>query len=556
MLTDLTIQNLALIQSLTLETAPGFSVITGESGSGKSVTIEALHLVFGERAAQHLIRQGAKKAEARAIFDISQLPEIRDWLDQHDLAQEPPHHEECVIRRVISADGPSRGYINNIPSPLSHLKFLGTHLLTLIGQHQQQYLTQKETMTALLDHFGNHAALYRQTLDARKAWKHLETEITETLNQQQAAKERQTLQEYQLAELKQIDLDNFESLTLQHQQLSHAQHNQQLLDSTLALLSDKPGNNMQLACHSAQQHLHNIQPQNEAIQQCLEFLQQMQIYIEESQALLNQENQAIQHNPSMLAEINQTLSKIHALAKKHQMPPEELAAFAQQLETELQQYEAQQHSLSDKQTECQRLKDTFITLAGKLNEARKKSAPKLAKALAQKVRPLGMQEFRCEFHFQANESEDNPIDSCELLMATHDKQDCLSLRKIASGGELSRIRLGLSLINAMDTPRHLMIFDEIDTGVSGKIAENIGDALLELSQHHQVLCITHSPQIAARAHHHYQVSKHKKSQGMQTQMRLLSSKEKRNELARMIGGEATEQENLTFADAILNAVRG
>jgi DNA repair protein RecN (Recombination protein N) len=552
MLLELHIQNFVLIDQLHLDLPVGLSVITGETGAGKSLTLAAIGLLLGERSQAHLVAAGATQAEISANVDTRQLPAASAWLTEHDYVDEP---DQLLIRRIIKPDGKSKAYLNNKPCSISALKELGEYLISFTSQHQQHQLSDAKSLLQKIDVFGGHQTLTQQTEQALALYQRLQQQLQQKREQLASNEQRRQLISYQLEELLPWanEAAQLAELNRKHQQLSHAEHNHSLLKQFLALFQYQPHNiNQQL--NNATRLLQQLKLEHPALKESQQFLQQIQIFCEESVGCAQTLEQLCDVDPQKLDTIDKTLTQLHKLAKKHQIEPQQLPAKQQALQDELDQSVQLADDISDLSAALKTHQQDLLTLNQQLHQQRSIASENLSAQLTAMVQELGMPHFRSQFVF-GDADQPDAMHQVQWLIATHQQAQWQPLRQVASGGELSRITLAMSTIcRAQENDENqLMIFDEIDTGVSGKIAENIGEHLAQLAKRQQILCVTHSAQVAARADQHFLAEKISSDTHSHSRLSVLNHEQRTQELARMIGGEQTQSQSLVYAKALLKS---
>lgn len=552
MLLELHIQNFVLIEQLTLDLPLGLSVITGETGAGKSLTLAAIGLLLGERSQAHLVAAGARQAEMCARFDTTHLPAANAWLTEHDYADEAL---QLLIRRVIKPDGKSKAYLNDQPCSISALKELGQLLISFTSQHQQHHLGEAKGLLHKIDQVGGHLALSQQAELALQHYHQLQQQLQQQRQRLASNEQRRQLISYQLEELTPwaSEAAQLSELNRQHQQLSHAEHNHSLLQQFLALFQYQP-HNMQHQLNTATRLLQQLKLDHPAQTEALQFLQQMQIFCEETVGCAQTLEQLCDVEPQKLDQLDKTLTQLHKLAKKHQIDPKDLPAKQQALQDELDQSTQLADNIDELDTALAKHHQQLLQLAQQLHDKRRIAGERLSAELTQMVQALGMPHFRSQFVLGAADDPE-ALHHAQWLIATHQQAQWQPLRQVASGGELSRITLAMSTIcrAQQQDENQLMIFDEIDTGVSGKIAENIGEHLAALAKHQQILCVTHSAQVAARADQHFLAEKISTDHKSYSRLSALNSEQRSQELARMIGGEQTQSQSLIYAKALLKS---
>ncbi|MBV1884505.1 MAG: DNA repair protein RecN [Pseudomonadales bacterium] len=555
MLTHIQIRNFAIIGELDLEISPNLSVITGETGAGKSIVLDALSLAMGQRADAGAVRHGSDKAEILASFELDLAPLAQQWLNDRELDSE----NHCILRRVVSKDGRSRGYINGRSSTLQDLKDLGSLLINIHGQHEHQALLKKDTHRRLLDNFAKTDSLAKTTATTYRQWQ-LKRDYLDKLKTRVAENgDRAELLHYQVQELASLNLmeGELKKLEEEHKLLANAEQNQANCHHSLAILND-------LACekdtHSQQKgeavaitdllgqairHLEQCIPQNETLKQSIELINNALIQTEEAADSLRHYLDSFNSDPARYQALDERLSSIYQLARKHKIPAEQMVTLHQQLAEELESLSGGDEKLEALENECTALQQEYVKIASKLSTKRASAAKKLSKAIGEQISCLGMPQGKCQVTLvplDAGNYSSQGMESIEFLVTTNAGQPLKPLTKVASGGELSRISLAIQVICAEQSELGTIVFDEVDVGIGGGTAEVVGKLLRHLGKEAQVLCVTHLPQVAAQGHHHLHVNKQTKKKLTHTSITPLSNDEKVLEIARMLGGlEITDQ---------------
>lgn len=565
MLTHLVIHRLAVLEHLELSFESGMSVFTGETGAGKSILIDALGLTLGERAESSLIRPGHHSAEVSAFYDIADLPEVQQFLEMHQLHQVSAGQNECIIRRTLTDEGRSRAYINGHAVPVQQLKELGEHLITLHSQHQHHALLKPSYQVALLDAYANHPELLAEVSSAYRQLQTAEKEYQQLLSLQTQT-EKLALLEYQLQELEELNLalNEFKLLEVEHKQLSHAE--QFGLECSNILAALEQDNQDEARAHTQTNILailhHNIAKlkslstslQTDKLKNCVELLNTAAIALEEGVSELTHFKESISNDPARLAVVDERLSQIFNLARKHRVNPESLNEHKETLTEEALKLKHLNESLQGMEEKIRVLKQQYDVSAAHLSECRKKASLTLTSKILERIRHLDMPNSQFEVRMlpTTNRSELG-ADDIEFMVSLNPGHPLQPLRKIASGGELSRISLAIQVITAEKMTIPTLIFDEVDVGVSGKTAEIVGKLLRSLGQRTQVLCVTHLPQVAAQGHHHYKVEKQQTDSMTTTQIKNLNAKEKVSEIARLLGGIQITENTMKYAKEMLAA---
>ncbi len=553
MLNQLTIQNFALVQQLDLELHSGMTAITGETGAGKSIMLDALGLTLGDRADQDVIRAGADRADIRASFSIKPADEAHSWLQAHDF---PLEGSECILRRVLTRDGRSRAYINGQSASLAELKTLGELLIDIHSQHEHQSLLKVATHQRLLDGFGGLQALAASVQAAAQAIRHYCSALDALKNRSAEDAAQIELLGYQVTELTELNLAEHElpELENEHKLLSHADAALACLQEVTGLCADNEESNLEQMLRRACSVLEALPFQNAQLQEALTMLQAALIQIEEAGSTIHKAASRIEADPQRLEAIDQRLGAIHNLARKHRVPPAELRAHAQALAAKLKLLNVGDADIAAREQQLNAMQDDYRQQAAALSAKREKAAKQLEKAINGQLAKLGMGSAR--FQVALNSDAARPPapggnEATEFLVSTNPGQPPKPLIKIASGGELSRISLSIQVVIAQTTTIPTLVFDEVDVGIGGSTAKAVGEQLQQLGKRGQVLCVTHQAQVAAQAHQHLLVSKMTVKNTTTTSLVALPKAERIREIARMLGGDALTDNSLAHAEELL-----
>lgn len=553
MLTHLSIHQLAVVEHLELSFKAGMSVLTGETGAGKSILIDALGLTLGERADNGIVRHGATQAEVSAIYDLSTLPKLSAWLVEQQLDAEG----DCIIRRVITQEGRSRAYINGKSVPLNQLRQLGEQLVDIHGQHQHQSLLRPDHQRLLLDEYAEHSDL---TTQVRKDYLNLQRLRKEQLEllQHQGQSDKLALLNYQIQEIDELNLQDNELIALndEHKQLAHAEQWLSICDTVISQLKDDSGEGAFSALYHGITQIATLKNHAPKLTTCYDLLNNALIQLEEAFTELQDFKDTLTSDPNRLATIDQRLSQIHALARKHRIPVEQILEYRTTLATNATQLNSIQTRLEEISGKIKEAEDCYLRSAARLSSSRQTHAAQIEKLITKSLPTLEIPNGQFKIAF-SNPAADNPtfsaygFDEIEFLVCTNPGLPLQPLRKIASGGELSRISLSIQVMTAQKMTTPTLIFDEVDVGISGKTAETVGKLLKTLSLSTQVLCVTHLPQIAAQGHQHYKVEKNQTKENTTTHISLLDASDRIQEIARMLGGARITQHALAHASEML-----
>ena len=537
MLTQLAIQNFAIVRFLELDLRPGMTCITGETGAGKSIAIDALGLCLGERAEASMVRPGAEKAELTARFTLENNPQARQWLEQNELAMD----EECLLRRVITEEGRSRAYINGTPVPIGQLKALGQQLLNIHGQHAHQLLLKPEHQLTILDAYAGHHELLDQTRRTFCQWRQQHHELQKLKTEQEQRQSRRQLLEYQVEELDEFALgeQEFAEIEQEHSRLANGSEIVEQCQGCLDLLYDNEEITIAGLLTSVTDKLEKLTDLDASLQPIATMLQEAVIQVQESHHELRDYLERLESDPERFNTLEQRLSRTMELARKHHVRPAELYALHQQLRQELDSLTQDEERLDTLQQALIQSRESYQQAAQRLSANRVRHANELATLITEKIQALSMPDGQLQIRVQEL-SQSNPSalgqDQIEFLVTTNPGQPLQPLAKVASGGELSRISLAIQVITAQRVATPTLIFDEVDVGISGPTAAIVGELLRELGRSTQVLVVTHLPQVAGQGHQHLFVSKQSDGKSTETLMQSLDTQGRLDELARLLGG--------------------
>lgn len=552
MLTQLTIQNFALVDQLELELQRGMTAITGETGAGKSIMLDALGLTLGDRADLDVIRHGAERADISASFALSDNPEAQAWLDEHDF---PHEGSDCILRRVLTRDGRSRAYINGQATTLAELKTLGEMLIDIHSQHEHQSLLVTATHQKLLDAFGGHQDAARQVRELALGIRALRQEIQALEQAAASGNAQRELLEYQVRELEELRLQpgEFSALEVEHQQLTHADAALTALKAVTDLCSDNDEFNLEQGLRRATALLADLPFSNPLLEEAATMLSNALIQVEEAASTLTRASDRIELNPERLQDVDERLGAIHRLARKHKVDPDRLYEHQLDLQVQLAGLASADTRIGTLQAEIAGRETQYHQIAGKLSQLRSKAARKLEKEINAQLGKLGMgsAKFSIDLKSDAKASGPNGYDAGEFLVSTNPGNPAKPLVRVASGGELSRVSLAIQVVIAQTTSIPTLVFDEVDVGIGGGTAKAVGELLRQLGDKGQVLCVTHQPQVASQAHQHLLVSKLSDKQSTTTSLRQLTAKERVQEVARMLGGDSLTDKSLAHARELL-----
>ncbi|HEU0277957.1 MAG TPA: DNA repair protein RecN [Rhodanobacteraceae bacterium] len=553
MLTRLTVRNLAVVEAAELELGGGLTVVTGETGAGKSLLVDALMLLSGARADAGMVRAGATRAEVEAEFDLTRSGEARAWLAAEALDEDGS--DELRLRRVVAAEGGSRAWINGRGATLAQLAELAALLIEIHGQHEHQALLDRARQLALLDGFGDANGLVAEVRELAQRDRDIGArQRALTGGEDRAA--RIELLGHELAELDRWALapDALAALEALHKRLANAGRLAEGV-ATLAELLDGDGEfAVTHGVARAQSELERLAGLDSVLAAPLELLQSAGIQLGEAAETLARYAQDLDLDPQRYAEVDQHLATLHDLSRRHRVAPSELAAHAQTLRDELATLNEAGSALARLADERRRCRADYAAAASELSRQRGAAARKLGQSITALMGELGMQggTFRVELEPQPGDAPDpQGRERCEFLVSANPGMPARALRKVASGGELSRIGLAIEVAALATEAVDTMVFDEVDAGIGGAVAETVGAKLRELGARRQVLCVTHLPQVAAQGHAHVAVSKAVEGKTTRTHIVLLDAKARGEEIARMLGGVEIDRETRAHARRML-----
>ena len=553
MLTQLSVNNFAIVRHLVLDLEQGMSVITGETGAGKSIAIDALGLCLGYRSESSMIRHGADKADISATFFMQPNSPAYQWLAERELLDEE-NPQECILRRMINLEGRSKAFVNNHPIPASQLRELGQYLIHLNGQHAPQLLLKNEYQLELIDNYANLHADLAEMQQSYQYWRK-QYQLRKNYHQQCAENEaRKQLLQYQVEELDEFAIkeNEFEEMEETHARLSNAESLTELSQSVLEVLSDDNVNADSLI-YQAIRDLEDLAEVDTRYQSALDMLNEALIQVQEASSEVRNLADHIEQDPEMLKELDERIAKMISLSRKHHVLPNQLWQHHAKLQQELQ--ELLDHSQNE-QTLIEQERAAHqqcVQLAEKISVKRKQAGEKLAEQVTQQIKQLSMEngEFFVDVKFDPKKLSPQGADFVEFNLRSNLGQLMQPLAKIASGGELSRISLAVQVLTANKLSTPTIIFDEVDVGISGSAATTVGKLLRQLGKKCQVLCVTHLPQVASYGHHHFNVQKYVENNQTETQMTHLKEEEKISALARLLGGSKITEAVLANAKEML-----
>jgi DNA repair protein RecN (Recombination protein N) len=549
-LESIQIRNFAIIDSLELEFESAMSALTGETGAGKSILLDAIKLVAGDRAESESIRSGCEKAEISVCFRLDDCAAAQQWLGEHEMNADA----ECVIRRVLHANGRSKAFINGYNATLAQLRELCDQLVDIHGQHEHQSLQRPVVQRQLLDAFLGEPAL----LDAvRQKYGELQKTQQRLLEARSGARDRDQridLLQIYCEELNQLQLGpgEFTALQEEHKRLANAGN---LLDKTAAMLTrlyDDEEQNVQSVLANCEQQLRELLEFDSALAGGHELISAALIQVEEASSELRAYRDGIEVDSTRMATVDQRIATAQDLARKHRIDVAEIIEYRDELNRELENLQSDNFDVEALQAELAKLRADFDFSATELSRKRQQTATMLSEQITRVMQELGMQGGQFVIDVDATaEPGANGIDTIRYLVSTNPGQPPKALTKVASGGELSRISLAIQVIMSESTQIPTLIFDEVDSGVGGAVAEIVGKKLRLLGGERQVLCVTHLPQVASQAHHHFRVEKISRNNQTSTAVFALADEERLEEVARMLGGVRITDQSRAHASEMI-----
>ncbi len=551
MLTSLYVRHFAVVEAAEVAFGPGLTVVSGETGAGKSLLVDALMLLAGARADSGMVRAGSDRAELAAEFDLTELPAARDWLQREELDEDGG----CQLRRVIRAEGSSKAWINGRPANARQLGELAALLVEIHGQHEHQALLSRPHQLALLDAYAGHDELLAQVRGNATQWRELGARMRK-LGGGDDREQRIELLRHEIGELEKWALPAAElaELETQHKRLANAGRLAEGTAGVVELLDGDSEFALRRALGRAQAELGKLAALDDRLNPLLELLDNAGIQLGESADGLARYAQDVDLDPERFAEVDNHLARLHELSRRHRLPVAELHDRLAALQAELAELEGAGDVLEQLMAQRERLLGDYTRAAARLSEARAASATRLGDEVSVLMGELGMAGGLLRVELEpAGGDEPDPQggERCELLVSANPGQPPRPLRKVASGGELARISLAIEVATLGKDTVGSMIFDEVDSGIGGAVAEVVGQKLRALGSQRQVLCVTHLPQVAAQGHAHLKVSKHSDGDATRTQIQALDAAGRRDELARMLGGLEITRETRAHARQML-----
>ena len=553
MLAHLSVNNFAIVKSLQLELSHGMTTITGETGAGKSIAIDALGLCLGGRAEASMVRQGEEKTEVSAAFSLENNIHATRWLEDNDLLE----GSDCILRRIINKEGRSKAFINGSPVPLSQLKTFGQLLINIHGQHAHHQLMKSDHQMAMLDQYAGHSNLLKGTRNAYQNWRQADNTLKQLKENSAANLAQKQLLEYQIKELNELSLgeDEYEELEQEHKRLSNSGELAATCQQAIELIYEGEEVNALGILQSANSSLIQLAELDESLSELPNMLSEAIIQIEETNNELRGYLDNIDVDPARMAFVEERFSKVMSMARKHHVLPDELYQHHQDLSSQIEALDCSDEKLEELEQAVENNYQVFLTSAEKLHNSRCRYAKELNKLITASMHELSMEkaQFCIEVDKQCTHPSPLGMGNVCFMVSTNPGQPIQPIAKVASGGELSRISLAIQVITAQKVDTPSLIFDEVDVGISGPTAAVVGRMLRKLGESTQVLCVTHLPQVAGCGHQQLFVAKQTKAGKNETQMHTLNNEQRVSELARLLGGSEITESTLANAKELLIA---
>ncbi|RKZ98329.1 MAG: DNA repair protein RecN [Gammaproteobacteria bacterium] len=553
MLTNLSIRDLAVVDDITITFEKGMTSLTGETGAGKSMLVDAMSLVLGDRADSNMIRQGSERAEIAASFDSQNNPVLQQWLVEQELDDD----NQCHLRRTITKEGRSRAYINGRAVPLSQLRAISERTIDIHGQHEHQSLVRSETQRQLLDTVAKTQPLLTELTDHYQQWQSLQQQLNQLEQTAQDQAARRELLQYQVNELAPLNLSEeyLQQLVQEQHQLAHASQLIATAESALHQLADQE----QGAAYTTISHVLGELEQHQEVEprfnNLIEVLNSTVIQLDEAASDLRHYLDSTDVDPQRLQQVETELGVLHTQARKHHIEIEQLPAHFEQLQQELNALANIETHTEQLQQQLNQQQQICLTLCQQITEQRQLTATPLAEQITQSIQQLAIPTGQIEIIVSPmanNHFNETGADQVQILVKTNPGQAAGELGKVASGGELARISLAIQVVTAGSRSVPTLVFDEVDVGIGGGIAEIVGNHLRKLAISQQVICITHLPQVAAQAHQQLQVSKKNLDNSTHIEITTLNKKQRVEEIARMLGGVTLTEKTRLHAEEMLS----
>ena len=556
MLKSIFIKNFAIIDELELDFFAGMSVLTGETGAGKSIIIDALNLALGNRADRSVARNQSENVEVIATLDTTSSNEAVTWLKEHDLDND----DECILRRVINSEGKSKAYINGTPSSATALRNLGNIFVDVYGQHEHQSLMRTDMQRELLDDYAGNRKNKDKLAAVYRTWQSLKNQLDFAETSQEDTQAKLDLLRYQSQELETLNPqeNEYEDLNERFMRLNNSKD---LIETSLRISQQLAGDEDSSIYDLLNTSINDIEKFVESdtqLEEQVELLRNIHIQTKEAANNLRNYSDNISTDPQELQALEERITAIEEISRKHKVKPQELVPMRKSIEEELKSLESGHEDPEKIKSAMKDTESTYRTIAKEISANRKKAANELNEKITESMQSLGMQGGRFHISVEAKKSTDlslNGLDEIQFLVHTNPGQTLRPLNKVASGGELSRLSLGIQMATSNNLKIPTLIFDEVDTGVGGATAEMVGKHLRKLGNNAQVFCVTHLPQVAAQSHHHYKVDKFEKNDSIATNISHLAEEARIKEIARMLGGVELTKNTQEHAKEMLRQSR-
>jgi DNA repair protein RecN (Recombination protein N) len=549
MLVQLSIRDLAIVERLDLEFGPGATVLTGETGAGKSILVDALGLAAGGRASSALVRPGCERADVTAVFEVGGLPAVLKILK--DLETDDPE-AQCVLRRIVGADGRSRAFVNGTPVSAGTLRMLGDRLVDIHGQHSHHALLRRNEQRRLLDAYANHDQLLENVESLHAQLVEFQRQIEAEQADGEDPSSRLDYLRFQVKELDSLNLSAgaLAAINEEHARLAHAGELQQASQDALAALDDEDAACARAALAVAVRAVARIEGLDSSMAGARQLLEQATIEIDEASAQIRRYRERLDADPERLEAVERRLSSIHDFARKHRVDPVDLPALAERLRAEVDSLEGRGDRLVALEKHRDEVLKRFREAAGRLSESRRKAAAALSRAVTENLARLGMTGARFDIQLESDPTRESAafgVDRIEFRVAANPGLPMQPVASTASGGELSRISLAIQVIDVSATGIPSVILDEVDVGIGGRHADVVGRMLRTMSQNRQILCVTHQPQVASCATHHLRILKNASAGSTTTSAEYLHGEQRVEEIARMLGGAEVTRQTVAHA---------
>lgn len=541
MLAELHIRDFAVIESLDIEFTNGMTVFTGETGAGKSIIVDAMGLILGDRSDSSVIRGEQEKTEIAARFTVQESSELIKILK----AQEIEIEDEVFIRRIINQDGRSKAFVNGTPTPIQFLKNIATYLVDIHGQHAHQSLLRKDSQRDLLDMFAKHHGLIKKVNDHYQLWIEIQRQLNQLTNNDDSREAQLNLLKYQVEELQALDLkeNEYEELNLEFKRLNNATSLLQTVQNAIDAVSETDESILSMI-HHHKQALENLTDNDAALKNIIECLDIAIIQLEEATQESRSYIDNVEINPEKLSSLENRITSLLETARKHHIQPQQLEEHFEKLKSQLDALEGGEARYQELTKLSDKARKAYHKAAEELHSSREREAKRLDQAIVLKLQQLGMAGGRFETQISYNPEDDpqkNGLDKIDFVVSANPGQPLKPIGRVASGGELSRISLAIQVVNREDNRIPTYVFDEVDAGIGGNTADIVGQLLHSLTESNQIFCVTHLPQVACYGDQHFHVRKITEDNSTHTELVALEEKGRVTEIARMLGGELTDK---------------